>query len=377
LKVLQVTPYYYPHIGGVESHVKGLSKGLSQRNIEVVILTSRDRKNLPEYEVIDNIPVYRAFTPLNLFNTPIPVGLGKYIKKIKPDVMHLHMPPPVTSFMAIMASKKYSIPACMTYHADLDLSHIVGGKYIVKFYQITLANYTVKNAKKIIVHTKSYQQTSSLIWHVQPDIIPSAVDYIKFNPDIDRNIIKEKLRINDKKVILFVGRLVPHKNVDFLIKALSRLPKEYFLLVVGNGPLLNKLKNLATFYNVNNRINFATNVSDEELPYYYAASDVFVLPSLSRLEAFGMATLEAMASGKVVIVSDIPGVRELVVNGQNGFLFNPMIETDINEKIEYVFKNEALMKKIRQNARDTVISKFNWNKVVDKIIEVYNSILNL
>ncbi len=374
MKILQILPYYYPHVGGVENHVQGLTTELMKKGVEVAILTSRYKRDLPEHEIINNVHIYRAGPSITIFNTPITLGLTRLIKTIDFDIAHIHYPPPVTSYIASVGCKHINKPYCLTYHCDLELD-VPAGDSIVKLYQETFAYNTVRHAKEIIVHTKSYQESSALLWNVRSTIIPSAVDTAIFNPAVDKNIIKAKYSLMNKKIVLFVGRLVPHKGIDQLLYMLRSLDRDIVLLIVGNGPELDRLKKLSVTLSLAGRVFFAENISNAELPYYYASADLFILPSITRLEAFGMVTLEAMASGKAVLVSDIPGVREIVTDGKDGLLFQPFILDDLINKIKYLFDNPDLLEKFGRNGRKKVETQFQWGIIADSIIKVYNSIL--
>jgi glycosyltransferase involved in cell wall biosynthesis len=123
------------------------------------------------------------------------------------------------------------------------------------------------------------------------------------------------------------------------------------------------------------RIIFTGKVSHHDLPRYFAACDVFVLPSISRLEAFGLVVLEAMASSKPVIISNIPGVMELVTDGEEGLLTEPMNVEDLAEKINILMADPKLRKSMGEKGREKVVREFTWDKVVSQIERTYESII--
>ncbi|MEM3395967.1 MAG: glycosyltransferase [Thermoplasmata archaeon] len=373
MKILQVSPYFHPHVGGVESHVFALSRGLVELGHEVKVLTANHTNNLPEQEKFEGLEIIRVPTLANLFNTPINPSIFFRIKKIDFDVAHLHFPPPLASFFASLSLVKMKKPYVLTYHCDVELP-VPLGNLIVELYRDTMGRYTVEHASKIIVHTKTYQATSRTIWHLEPVIIPSAVDTHRFSPDRFSQELKK--RYENFKIVLFVGRLVYQKGVSFLIDACQYLPKDVMLLIVGDGPEIENLKKLAKIRNLEHRVLFLGRISHLELPSYFATCDVFVLPSVSRLEAFGLVIVEAMASGKPVVVSDIPGVNEVIEDGKEGLLCKPMNPEDLAEKIKTLLENPELAKTLGENGRKKALEKYHWKKVAKDVESVYLDVLS-
>src|SRR5207247_4329691 len=123
-------------------------------------------------------------------------------------------------------------------------------------------------------------------------------------------------------------------------------------LLVGGGPELESLRRLAARLGVTDRVIFTDQVSREDLPPYFAACDLFVLPSVSRLEAFGIVALEAMASGKTVVVSDIPGVREVIEDGKEGLLADPVNPQDLAKKIRWLLTDPEARRAMGQRGRE-------------------------
>ncbi len=147
-------------------------------------------------------------------------------------------------------------------------------------------------------------------------------------------------------------------------------------LVVGEGSLLEAMKRLANSMGVADRVRFLGRVSEENLPKVYAACDVFVLPSVSRLEAFGIVALEAMATAKPVIVADIPGVREVIEDGREGLLAEPMNARDLAEKIRRLLADPEARRVMGQRGREKVLESFGIELVTDRIENVYRAVLD-
>jgi glycosyltransferase involved in cell wall biosynthesis len=141
-------------------------------------------------------------------------------------------------------------------------------------------------------------------------------------------------------------------------------------LIIGDGPYLYWLKKLVNKLNLKNRVVFVGPISDYWLPAYYAATDVVVLPSTSRLEAFGIVGLEGMATAKPLILSDIPGVRE-VISPEEGFIVEPLDPKAIAEALEKIWSYPEMASQMGKRGRKRVEKLFSWDKVSKDIENIF------
>ena len=186
-------------------------------------------------------------------------------------------------------------------------------------------------------------------------------------------MIRDKYVKADEPIILFVGRLVPHKGIGILIRSLKYTEKGK-LLIVGDGPYLSWLKELTKKLGLTERVVFVGPIADYWLPAYYAATDVVVLPSTSRLEAFGIVGLEGMASGKPLILSDIPGVRD-VISEEEGFIVEPLDPEAIATSLQKIWNYPERAKQMGIKGRKRVERLFSWEKVAKDVEVIFNEIL--
>lgn len=374
MKVVQLTPYFYPHLGGVESHVLELSKHLQDRGHDVMVVTTQ-LEDTDKKDVVEGVPVRRV-EPLTIeLSTPVVPKVRNVLLNIDYDILHSHLPPPIMSFFGVRSAKKKGVPFVLTYHCDLEIPEIFG-PLIVEFYQNTMGTYTVSQADKIITTTSTYGATSRAVWYRDADVIPNAVDADRFRPRDRGGEIRRRYGIrDDEDVILYVGRIVYHKGLEYLTESIKHMDKDTNLMLVGTGDFKDSLKEIIIENQLGNQVFFAGRVPNKELPFYYNASDVFVLPSVSRLEAFGIVALEAMASEVPVVVSDIPGVREVITPEENGLLAEPMNPGDIAEKVKRVLNDPEMAKEMGKKGRERVLNNFTWEKVAEDIEEVYEGLV--
>ncbi len=347
MKIAQITPYYAPHHGGVESFVRDISAELTKLGHDVTVITSRTDKSLPGEEVISDVTVIRLPLLLTLLRTPFPRGLRSVLDR-KFDIVHSHTPPPSFAYFASRKLKREGIPGVVTYHCDSDLPSRLAAP-AVRFLDRRVSSKIIDGYSRIIVTTETYASTSVNTWRIAPEIVPVSADTRRFfpNPE-DRLRTRRKLGIDSNGVVLFVGRLVRHKGVQYLIEAMRHTPDGTKLIIAGDGDYGPKLKRTVRLASLESKVIFIGDVPDRLLPSIYRAADVLVVPSTSRLEAFGIAAIEAMASGTPVVVSDIPGVREIIQDNVQGLRSEPMDPVNIAEKINTILGSPALRQVMRE-----------------------------
>ncbi len=373
MRIVEVCPFFKPHVGGVESHVALVAAELARRGHEVTVLTSLHDRTLSTEE--RDPAGYRIVrTPIlgTVLATPLTLRIGGYLEKMAFDVVHLHYPPPLTSYFAARALRGRSDRVYLTYHCDLYLEGPIGG-LLAALYQKMFLPQTLAVARRVIVHTESYASTSRYLTGISAHVIPSLVDTDHFHPMTEDPELRSRLGAEGKRIVLFVGRLVPHKGVDDLLRAVEMLPSDVLLVIVGGGPDLPLLQKEALDLGLSHRVVFAQGVPDDELPRYYALATVVASPSQNRLEGFGLAAVNAMACGRPVIVADMPGVREVVENGVDGLLTEPLIPEDLAKKLSAILSDPGLLFEMGQKARENAVRKYGVSVVVDQLEKLFQS----
>ena len=367
-RVAHVAPYLHPHVGGVESHVESVGAELARRGHEVTVVTSALAGAPPE-ETRDAYRVVRVPQWANLFTTPITPRLGRALTAVRPEVLHAHSPPPLSSWFAARWAGRTRTPFVLTYHCDLEIP-FPGGALVVDAYRRTLGDATVRRADAVVATTRTYAQTSRALWsRSDVDVVPNAVDERRFTPDGPR------ADLGRRKVALFVGRLTHHKGVEQFVRSAQFTGPDVQHVVVGDGPRRPALEALAR-ETAPGRVTFAGRVPSADLPGYYRAATVGVLPSTSRLEAFGIAALECMASGRPVVVSDMPGVTEVIDPGVTGLLAEPLNAEDLGAKVRRLAEDEELARSMGKAARARVLERFTVARVADALEAVYARVRN-
>jgi glycosyltransferase involved in cell wall biosynthesis len=348
MKVLLTSPYYPPHIGGIEIHTANIARGVREKGYEVEVVTSTGSD---ECVKVTKIPCLR------IPYSPIPLKFPD----VKGDVYHSHIPSP---FFARCLMKKNYKPHIITYHNDVFVPDRVDGKPIPEFVSRwiekkneELVRPILDNAEVIIATTRSYAVTSPMLkdYLDKVEIIPNAIGVQDFLPGKDAG--------ERDGIVLYAGRLVEYKGLPTLIRAMKNIQAR--LVVLGEGEDKIRFEELAKKLGV--RVEFRGKVSDNELKEWMRKARVLVLPAQSRLEAFGIVLLEAMACNTPIIASNIPGVEEIARNG--GLVFESEEELSLN--ITRILEDDALATKLGRRGKSIVEQKYNWESVLDKIETLY------
>ncbi len=354
MKVVMASPYYPPHIGGVEIHTKNLVEGLKHRGHEVITISS----------IGSDIVVPCVGIPYS----PIPLKFPD----VNADIYHSHVPSPFFAIRLAELAARYKKPHVVTYHNDVVVPSRVNGYRLPAVFgrKIEGANASfvkpvLEKADMILATTRSYAGTSSILLEFirKIRIVPNAVNPEKFVPG---EIAGER-----EPTVLYVGRLVEYKGLSLLIKAIADVQKEIKtrLVVVGDGEDRRTFEELALKLGVD--AVFTGKIPKKEVVEWMRRARVLVLPSFSRLEAFGIVLLEAMACSTPVMAADIPGVSEVASEG--GVTFSD--DKELVKKLKLLLTDDRLATKLGKMGRTAVERKFSWKVVLDKIEKIYGELL--
>lgn len=372
------TETYKPNINGVVTSIEIKKRELEKLGHKVYIIAPYD----PAYEdresdiirlksfVLVFQPEYRLAYP------PMP-KMMKRLRKLKLDIIHAETPFSLGLIAAYMA-KNEKIVFLHTYHT-------LFAEYV--HYLKLPVTFTKKAAEKVsaaycnmcdhIISPSIDVKNELLRYGVRKPvtIIPTGIDNESFKIGNPLKV-REKFGIEvDEKVLIFVGRLGKEKNIDFLMESFKELKnkgrEKIKLLLVGDGPHREELKELAEKYGIEKDVSFAGYVHREEIVNYYKAADIFVFSSLTETQ--GLVVLEAMASSIPVVAVKASGVEDMVVDNISGFLTKNSIE-EFNEKIELMLDNREKREEIIKNGVNRA-EEFSPEGTIKKLSEIYEELL--
>ena len=351
MKICYVNPFFYPFYGGIEHRIYHVAKRIATDN-EVFVITSRLPKTKKEEE-LDGIKIIRLPSSfINFYNPPYVKSRGIYekLKEIKPDVIDFHYRWAPSYTLAI---NKIAIPKIFTFHNDFGEG--IGIERIGSFANDVVFKLFLKNFDKIICISN----------HIKKRLIKYGIEEEKLA--VIYNGIEGMAEWNEKEdYMLFVGRLVKTKGIDFLIKSLHKYGlNDVNIKIAGKGPMMEKWKKLASEYNLN--MEFLGWISEEEKVKLLKKSRAFILPSI--FESFGIVLLEAMKYGCPIIARRAGGIPEVV--GNAGILFNKMEE--LAEAIKRLSDDQKLVEKLGKEGIKR-IKNFNWDEISRETMKIYEEV---
>lgn len=363
-----VSKHFPPFRGGLEVRVFEIGRWLVASKEGVLVLTSRE-PGTGSKELVEGMDVRRSRVLFSAFNASFAPGVLLDLMRLDYDVIDLNLPDPANSVWALLASVLRGKPMVVTYHADI----IKGGLMFLPFSLVysPIQSLVLRRSRRIMVTSPDYAQSSQALGRFMDKVVvaSSFIDPVKYNTSVDGASVRQKHALSGK-VVLFVGRLVPYKGVEYLIDAAREIPRATFI-IVGEGPLKESLVRKASGLR---NVLFAGKVDDKELPGYFRACDVFVLPSITRQEAFGLVLVEAMACGKPVVSVNFSGMPYVV--GDGGLLVNPEDGHALAEAIKRILGEGALSANLAKKGLKRVRELFSRDVVCEKIVDVYKSALS-
>ncbi len=293
----------------------------------------------------------------------------------KADIIHLHYPFFGTAEQILLQSKNFP-SIIVTYHMDALAPGLKGLAFAL--HRALLQPILLKRARAIIFSSFDYAKRSGARSYFKTHAslaneIPFGIDTGMYAPGIGN--LERYMLPEGATTYLFVGgldRAHAFKGIDCLLEAFAHLPEETQLLIVGDGDLRDSYELRANELGVRTRTHFLGKLDQRTLIEAYRTSDIFVFPSTSRAEAFGLAALEAEACGKPVIASDLPGVRTVVLQGQTGLLIQPKSAEALQQAMLRLHEDKSFRNALGKNARIHA-EKFSWDTHIDSLIELYEN----
>jgi len=382
-----------PHLyfGGVERRIVETTKRL--RNEVDTTVYSGTKAGFRKPVVFDGMTVVPCFSTDALFpvdNWFFNRTLANAADAIRADVYEAHT---VSGYGFLKALKKRRIkePFIQTIHGVLADEYVQSFQGGSPTFRAKLANLimwrlsrieeeSAKNASLIVTVSKYSSEKIVQFYHADKAkirIVPNGVDPQKFRPFEGCEKIKHAIGVDSKLCVLFVGRLIPRKGLAYLIEAAKHVVKERretAFVVVGNGPLKNRLVSQAEKLGLAGNFIFLGDVNEKLLPALYNCADVFAFPSIQ--EGQGIALLEAQATAKPVVAFDVGGVHEAVLNNETGYLVKPG-SRELADALLRLLSNFSLREKMGAKGREFVSNNYSWDVCARRMLEVYREALQI
>jgi glycosyltransferase involved in cell wall biosynthesis len=389
LSVMMLSWEYPPRIiGGISPHIYYLSKSLARNGIKVYVVTC-DFPGAPAHEVVDGVEVYR----IDSYKNPSP-DFATWVY-----LMNMNMQKEAATITRQLGGKidVFHAHDWLVATAGIGLKHVFRKPFFATMHstEIGRRNGIHSGYERMIHETEAWLTYEAwkviccsdyMVHHVQwafglPTdklvMIPNGVKaevYTKNDKDLAQ--FRNKYALPQEKIVLFVGRMVYEKGVHVLVNAAPKVLEKANakFIIVGNGYMKDQLSTIVNNTGLAHKVMFTGFVDDETLRKLQKCADVSVVPSL--FEPFGIVALEAMAAKSPVVVSDTGGLSEIVnhdVDGVKAYTGNP---DSLAWGINRVLTDEVYANTLRTNAYRKIQEKYNWDKIAQQTLTMYENILN-
>jgi len=373
MKVLMVTPSFYPIIGGTETNVWNLSCALNRRGVRTDIMTfNMDAKWMPIWaerqEIVDGIKIMKI-SAFNLFSK-LPVNPLEKLMKIN-NIPNLRF------------EKKACDYDIIHFHDDVDLSFPIFSIFVKKpkifhirtltatyeFYKKNrLCRFILRNIADLYISNSNHNKNSLVDLGIPIErirVLPNGVDIKKLKPDPNKKI---------DNLILFVGRPSERKGLHVLLKSLKYLKTPIRLVIIcpySKSKYFEKILRLVADQKKSgiHEVEYLGAVDNKDIPEWYQKASVFVCPSF--FESFGTVNAEALSCGTPVVASNVGGIPDIVKDGINGILVPPNDPIRIANALEKLLEDKELREKYGKEGRSMVERQFSLDYVTKEIMQIY------
>jgi len=371
MRTLQLTKFYPPVRGGIETVSYELTTGLMARGIATDVLCSNlTRRSVREVgDAGEAIVRVGSFGKLFSMSVAPLLILELFKSKSRYDIIHVQLPNPLACLAIWLVRPKCRI--ILHWQSD-----IINQKWSLRFFQ-PLQKWVLERADMIATSSQAYADFSPWLPTFKEKVVALPLGIREKGRPSDLEVAAVRERYGDRKIVFSLGRMTYYKGFDILIDAAEREIGDAVIVVGGDGELLETYRAEVKRRNLGTKITFIGPLTEDEVRTMFLACDVFCLASKVRAEAFGVVLLEAMTASKPLIATDIPGSGVPWVNLHNvsGLNVPPCDSIALAEAINKLICNPQLRDKLGQGARRRYESMFSADKMIDNTIELYKNML--
>lgn len=379
MKILDFSPYYPPHIGGLEKYAEELHENLAQKGCRITVFTPRLPLNSPVKELEAGIDIIRYPAIEIIPNFPFPAfwkkefwQLREEIKNENYDVVISTLRFFVPAVMAHFCARKKKVPRLHIEHG----SDFVKGTFfitlIARAYDHTFGRMVLRGASRIIAPSESAKRFVKLLSGKDAPVIYRGMPFFEIDAIAPKNDLREKYP--DKKIISYVGRLIYGKGVIHLLEAIKYLNRrDITTFIVGDGPEMENLKSYAKKNNISEQVVFLGSVPFTEAVSILKVSDVFVNPSYN--EGLPTSVLEAGTCRRAILATNVGGTPEIITHEKSGLLISPRDVKELKNNLLKLIDNPELGRQLGESAREEIEKKFNWETSVQAYLREIESVI--
>lgn len=372
-KILHISKYYYPFLGGTEQIARDVVLSLKDKYDQKVIAFN-DGKN-DKVDIVDEIEVIKCGCFTKVASQSLSTSYGKQLHKVMqdfiPDIVIFHYPNPFVATLLLRELKTTKAKLIIYWHLD-----IIRQKYL-KVLFATQNRKMLERADKVIATSPNYIEGSKWLQSVKKKciVIPNCINIDRMQ--ITHNIQKraEEIRANNscKTICVAVGRHTEYKGFTYLLQASKLLDDRFVIYITGVGELTEKLHEEASN---DKKIVFTGQIDDIELKALILASDIFCFPSITKNEAFGLALAEGMYYGKPAVTFTIPGsgVNYVSINGETGIEVENRNVKEYANALNMLADDKELRDRCGKLGKKRVEENFLSTKFSERIFKLFSEL---
>lgn len=368
MKVLHLGKFYPPAKGGMETMLALICERTAQHVKNRVLVANTSRSTVEERH--GSIEVLRVGALTRIGAVAVCPRMPFDLAREDADIIVLHEPNPMALLAYYLARPRGRL--IVWYHSD-----VIRPSWRYRMFYRPFLRFALSRAARIVVSSPALGASAPALQDFQAKctVIPFGIEARKADaPGAIVQRAEEIRRSENRRIVLFVGRLVAYKGVDVLLEALKGL--KAVAMIVGDGPLRAQLEAQARALDVSSQVRFLGSVEDDELAALYRACNVFVLPSVTRQEAFGVVQLEAMAAGKPVVSTDLgTGVGWVNRDGDTGYVVPPRDPRALHEALARLLGDADLQKSMGEAAAKRIRTEFSLERMIDDTLSLYRTVL--
>ncbi|MEX2189102.1 MAG: glycosyltransferase [Bacteroidota bacterium] len=383
MRVVQTSKAYAPLVGGIETTITNLCEGLSQRegiSVEALVCNHTSSMRIQKKR-LHGVPVLYAPSWGFVASLPISPQYASLLAGMSGDILHVHEPFPLASLSVALSRRirRNFSRIVVSWHSD-----IVRQRWALALYRPLIHKF-LRSVDRILVSTSNLIDASEFLpmYRDRCEVIPLGVKLGWVKDTESRRSRVEEIRTKyGGPLILFVGRLVYYKGLEYLIESLSLIP-DARLVMIGSGPLQSTLDRQIAARGLQQRVSIVPPIPAmlepalaNELYAFYEACDILVLPSTEKSETYGLVQIEAMAAGKPVVSTNLTtGVTFVNIDGVTGLTVPPRDPQALANAIKKLINDPGLCHSLGATGRERALREFSAETMVDKTVMLYNQLL--
>jgi rhamnosyl/mannosyltransferase len=371
MKVLHISKYYPPVLGGIESVAWELVQGSNLGGVRADVLCSNQQALTSHERTGAGYDVTRAASFGTWLSTSMAPSLAVELRRVQSqyDVIHVHMPDPMAALAVWLCRPRAKL--VVHWHSD-----VIRQRLALRLYE-PLQRWLLSEAAAIIATSPPYAQASPPLqaWQHKVQVIPIGISDLA-SEACSRQAAEIRQQLGGGQLVFALGRMTYYKGFDVLIDAFASLPGAVKLMIGGEGELLDTFRQQVSARGLQDRVQLLGHVPDDQLASHFEACDLFCMSSTVRAEAYGVAMLEAMMMGKPVVATDIAGSGVPWVNqhGITGLNVPAGNAAALASALNQVLGDEELRVACGTQARQRYLMEFTAEQMVQRTLALYRKV---